>query len=173
MKHCITFVFLGWVLINSINSQKALDKTISLSFTNKNFVRVLYDLEKSHELKFYFDPKRIPYFVYTKSYENKQIWYIIQDLLSGALLKVISIDNNTIGIIPTGQLNKTYINALADKWQKGVYAYPFKEETITMKFTKGIVAPDSPKKVNLTLNFNDKDHQDALIGIALFQMIIA
>lgn len=168
MKHCITFVFLGWVLINSINSQKALDKTISLSFTNKNFVRVLYDLEKSHELKFYFDPKRIPYFVYTKSYENKQIWYIIQDLLSGALLKVISIDNNTIGIIPTGQLNKTYINALADKWQKGVYAYPFKEETITMKFTKGIVSPDSPKKVNLTLNFNDKDHQDALIGIALF-----
>ncbi len=168
MKRCITFVFLSWVLINSAISQKALDKTISLSFTNKNFVRVLYDLEKSHALKFYFDPKRIPYFVYTKSYENKQIWYIIQDLLSGALLKVISIDNNTIGIIPTGQLNKTYINELVDKWQKGVYAYPFKEETITMKFTKGMGSSNSPKKVNLTLNIYDEDHQDALIGVSLF-----
>lgn len=89
------------------------------------------------------------------------------------MLKVISIDQNTIGIIPTGQLNKTYINALVDKWQKEVYAYPFKQETVTIKHTKGKLYPHSPKTVKLTLHLNDDDKQDALIGVALFQMIMS
>ena len=150
-----------------ILAQKASDRQINLAFENKNFIKILYELEQKENIRFYFDPQRIPYFEFTKKYEDKQIWYILNDLLNGALLTVISIDDKSIGIIPTPDLNKVYIENLLSKWKSGEFKYPFVIEQKQIKIITAVRSSSKPS-IQLVLDIVDEEDKTSLIGVAVF-----
>jgi hypothetical protein len=148
-------------------AQKAIDKEISIDIRNKTFIRVLWDIERDNDISFYFDPTTVPYFSYTQKIENKPLYAVLTELLNGALLRVVNIDEKSVALVPNSKANKAHITELVQAWKDGKYSYPFKTQVEKIQYKIGDASLSQKSNYNITINLIDALNKEPIIGATL------
>ena len=171
LGHCI---FLKKVIIAylflfsfySLSAQNDIGKIISISFENKPLVQVLYDLSTTHDLKFFFDPDDMPYYLLNGNFKEQPIFAIIKKLLDGTQLIALPYRYKGLCLINKTKANREYIEALINNWENGTFDYPFEKEIKTLDYNFG---KKENKKENAELNIllRDEKNGESVIGAVI------
>jgi len=160
------YLFLLFFSLQNVFAQRAIDRRISISFENQPLTKVLYDLEVSHGLKFYFIPESMPAFPLTATFEDEQVYAILQFLLNGTSLISLPYDEESIVILNKEKANRAYLESIVLDWKNDKYRYPVNSEPkiVSKKFGK---KQDQKKEVRLDLTVLSAVNQEPLIGAIL------
>jgi hypothetical protein len=149
----------------NIHAQSAIDKRIDLDVENKTLVEIIYYISKEYSIDFYFEPNSIPYFPYTRTVRNKQLWSLFQDLLNGTSLKALPHTANSILLIQKDKMERAEIDTIVAKWKDGRFKYPFDTRNQEIKRSFGEFNPNaSSKSVEYQLALVDKNEGWPIIG---------
>ncbi len=160
-------IFLCLLLSIPVLAQKPIDKIISASFTNNRLSEIFYNIEMTHNVKIYFDIDAAPTYRITRNYKEKQIWFIIADLLNGTRLKSLSYSDNSIVVIDMQKVNREDIKDLVSQWTTGNMAYPKRDEVENISIIYGNPSSDG-SNVSYTLELYDKALKEPLVGALIY-----
>lgn len=150
-----------------LNAQKAIDKVINASYTNKTLTEIFFNLENTHGVKIYFDIKEAPTFRVSRNYKDRQIWSIVNELLNGTRLKSLSYDDQSIVVIDLQKVNREEIESLVRRWKEGELDYPRKNDFVEVAKTYG--TPNvSNETVNYTISVVDEKTDEPLVGALIY-----
>lgn len=158
----LTFTFSAF----DICAQRATDKIIDYDVSGKKMIEVLFEISSSNDIDFFFDPDDLPFFDLEGTYTQKPIYKILQDITNGSSLLPFSNDETSIYLVKKEKISKDYISNLKQLWEDGSLKYPIKEEIKKISLIFGSQEA-SKSKVNLTLNLNDGDSNDPIIGAVI------
>ncbi|MDF1694894.1 MAG: carboxypeptidase-like regulatory domain-containing protein [Saprospiraceae bacterium] len=165
MKY-FSVIFLFFMTIN-LCAQKAIDKKIDATYTNKSITEIFYDLENTHNIKVYFDIQNTPTFRVTRNYKQKQIWSIVSDLLNGTRLKSLSYDDDEIVVIDIDKVTREKIENLVLLWKNGEMDYPKREETIEISRSYGNSEMNGTS-LSYQIQLRDKLTKEPMIGALVY-----
>lgn len=161
------FFFFFFFLSIQLIGQKAIDKEISVSYTNKTLTEIFYNIENDYNVKIYFDVNEAPTFRVSRNYKEKQIWSIVSELLNGTRLKYLSYSDNSIVVIDLQKVNRNDIETLVKKWKDGEMEYPKTDDVANVSKTygkkTGVLA-----QVDYSVEVIDKNSKEPLIGALIF-----
>lgn len=148
-------------------AQKQSDRVISLDFKNKTLVKVLYDLSEEYNLKFYFDIEDLPLFLLSGTFEEKQLYSVLHELVNGTKLIILPYNDSGVLVLDKKKVSKEYINQLVEKWDNGLLKYPTKDEPKNLSYTFGDPTTAGSSNVNVNIHIFDEISKDPLVGGAL------
>lgn len=149
--------------LQNIFAQRAIDKRISTSFENQPLTKILFDLEASHGLKFNFIPEDMPAFPLTATFEDEQVFNIMQSLLNGTNLICLPYGEKIIVVLNKDKASKEYLESIVNAWQNDQYKYPVNDEPkyLTHQFGNKTA---SLRKINFNLKVVESNEKEPLIG---------
>lgn len=164
IKNALILFFL--LCFQNVFAQRAIDRRISTSFENQPLTKILYDLELSNGLTFYFVPEDMPSFLLSANFENEQVFAILQFLLNGTNLISLPYNEKVIVILNKEKASKDYLESIVQDWKNARYKYPINAEPKILSHRFG-ESSDSSKKVKLNLAVFASEKKEALIGAIL------
>ena len=95
VKLILTF-FCLFLMVGFVHSQSNLEKKINVQFKNTSLVRAIKIISELSEVNFTYNPSIIPDKPLNKSFQDKSIKYILNDILSGLEISFVEISGQII-----------------------------------------------------------------------------
>lgn len=167
MKKCLLLFLILFYAINiALSQSKDAYSTIDLSIYDESMIEVLYRLEKEYKVKFKFDPNEIPYYKFNKTYQNTEIYKIVEDFCSGSAIRSIIYDPETIVFVQHQFFSREKVLEIIDRWDKGEYKYPLNSEVKLIEISSN-VPTEIEESITFTLEILDEENKLPLIGATL------
>jgi hypothetical protein len=144
------------------------DLPITGSYQEKPLPEILNDLETRYPVKFYYIPERVPFYPITFEFTGQTFYQVMQKLLDGSLLTFSKWSANEIVLVPTGSLNRAFVENMISKWKTGEWKPPVLANIVEKSFVFGDpnTAPTSGK-LTLKGKIEDDESNEAIQGATI------
>jgi hypothetical protein len=157
------------LLVNVLKAQQpsVFDLKITGSYQEKPLPEILSDLESRYPVKFYYIPDKIPFFPITADFTSQSFYQVMKKLLEGSLLTFSKWSANEIVLVPSGNLNRAFVEGMISKWKSGEFLAPVLASIAEKTYSFG--DPQSAPSGKLTLNgkIQDDETNESIFGATI------
>jgi hypothetical protein len=151
------------IFSGTVNAQSLFEKTKSGKYEQTTLYELFGELEKSYNFKVCCDPNKLPWYNVNCTFSNKTIHEVFKSILPKNGLSYTVLDENTIAICKTDDLNRDYLIELQKKCAEGTIKLP--EFLSPYDIEKELGSPnDKIQNLNLEILVKDDDTNDAIPG---------
>jgi len=152
----------------SASAQTALDQKVSGRFSNKTLLEIFQDLERQTDLRFYFDPEKLPYYKLNITFEADRLYEAMQELTVGKGLVFSVFEEDKLVITRRGDLNKAYAEELIRRWENDEITIPmlYEPQEVTLQIGQS-TSSDPGQPLTFSGTILDAETKEPIIGATL------
>ncbi|MEN0049357.1 MAG: TonB-dependent receptor [Bacteroidota bacterium] len=148
-------------------SQTVLDNKVSGVYKSETILGILQDFERQTDVKFYFDPDKIPYYKLNFEFKEIRLLEALNKITAGKSLAFANFEGNKVVITRKINFNKDYAAELIKRWEAGEVEVPDLSEPEELELTIGNENTNTTSKVKFTGKIFDAETRDPIIGATL------
>jgi hypothetical protein len=146
-----------------LNAQSLFEKTKSGKYEQTTLYELFGELEKSYNCKICCDPNKLPWYKINCTYNSKTIHEVLKGILPKNGLSYTAMDENSIAICKTDDLNRDYLIELQKQCSAGTIELPDFLSPYLLEKEIG-VRNSNNQTLNIEILVKDDDTNDAVPG---------
>ncbi|MEM9888330.1 MAG: TonB-dependent receptor [Bacteroidota bacterium] len=165
-KH-LYLVFFFQLFALGLLAQTVLDNRVSGRYKSTTILEILQDFEKQVDVKFYFDPDKLPYYKLNFEFKDVRVLDALNEIFEGKSFAYANFEGNKIVITRRANFNKAYASELVERWEAGEVELPNLNEPEEISLTIGEEGQKSKKRVRFSGRLLDAENRSSIIGATL------